>query len=174
MTGVQIRHCCQIMNGSRFATRSLLVPSSTEYHNYAIYCKPQIIFINIPFYLHSTRITLQYLQRACISSSDQATPIMDEIDTFFASFPTFQYRRNASSPQEFRRMCRFFGWKKDSNNIYPIGREEASANFRIAMVRTFNRKFGEGLEVKRAWLFLCTVLGVEPMPNTITELKEVS
>jgi hypothetical protein len=58
--------------------------------------------------------------------------------------------------------------------MYPIEREEASANFRIAMVRTFNRKFGEGLEVKRAWLFLCTVLGVEPMPDTIKELKEVS
>lgn len=42
------------------------------------------------------------------------------------------------------------------------------------MIRTFNQKFGEGVEVKRAWLFLCTVLGVEPMPNTIAELKEVS
>jgi hypothetical protein len=58
--------------------------------------------------------------------------------------------------------------------MYPIEREGGSANFRIAMVRTFNRNFGEGLEVKRAYLFLCTVLGVEPMPNTITELKEVS
>lgn len=71
-------------------------------------------------------------------------------------------------------MCRFFGWEKDSNNMHPIEREDASTNFRIAMVRTFNRKFGEGLEVKRAWLFLCTVLRVEPMPDTITELKEVS
>lgn len=58
--------------------------------------------------------------------------------------------------------------------MYPIEREDASANFRIATVRTLNRKFGEGPEVKRAWLFLCTVLGVEPMPDTITELKEVS
>jgi hypothetical protein len=99
---------------------------------------------------------------------------MDEIDRFFAAFPTFQYRRNASSPQEFRRMCRFLGWEKDSNNMYPIERENASANFRIVMVRTFNWRFGEGLEVKRAWLFLCTALGVEPMPDKISELKEVS
>jgi hypothetical protein len=63
-------------------------------------------------------------------------------------------------------MCRFFGWEKDSNNMYPIEREDASANFRITMVRTFNRKFGEGLEVKRAWLFLCTVLEVEPALTT--------
>jgi len=44
-------------------------------------------------------------------------------------------------------MCRFSGWEKDSNNMYPIERENASAKFRIAMVRTFNQKFGEGLEV---------------------------
>jgi hypothetical protein len=99
---------------------------------------------------------------------------MDEIDAFFASFPTFQYRRHASSPQEFRRMCQFFGWRKDSNDMYPVERQEASANFRVAMVRTFNQKFGQGVEVKRAWLFLCTVIGVEPMPNTIEDMKGVS
>jgi hypothetical protein len=71
-------------------------------------------------------------------------------------------------------MCRFFGWRKHSNDMYPIEREEANTNFRIAMVRTFNQKFGEGVDVKRAWIFLCTVLGIEPMPNTITDLKEVS
>jgi hypothetical protein len=98
---------------------------------------------------------------------------MDDIDAFFASFPNFQYRRNASSPQEFRRMCRFFEWRKDSNDIYPIERDEASTRFRIAMVRTFNEKFGERVDVKRAWASLCTVLGIAPMPNTVAELKEV-
>ena len=42
------------------------------------------------------------------------------------------------------------------------------------MVRTFNQKFGEDVEVKRAWLFLCTVIGVKPIPNTIEGMKEVS
>ena len=99
---------------------------------------------------------------------------MDEIDTFFASFPTFQYRRNASSPQEFRRMCQIFGWRKDPSGMYPSERLEATAAFRLAMVRTFNRKFGEDAEVRQAWVFLCTVLGVKPMPNTIDDMKEVS
>ena len=58
--------------------------------------------------------------------------------------------------------------------MYPIEREEANTNFPIAMVRTFNQKFDEGVDVKRAWIFLCTVLGVQPMPNTITDLKEAS
>lgn len=58
--------------------------------------------------------------------------------------------------------------------MYPVERQDASANFRVAMVRTFNQKFGEDVEVKRAWLFLCTVIGVEPMPNTIENMKEVS
>lgn len=99
---------------------------------------------------------------------------MDEIDTFFASFPTFQYRRHASSPQECRRTCELFRRRKDSNDMYPVQRQKASAHFRVAMVRTFNQKFGEYVEVKRAWLFLCTVLGVEPMSNTIEDMKEVS
>lgn len=71
-------------------------------------------------------------------------------------------------------MCEFFGWRKDSNDMYPVQRQKASANFRVAMVRTFNQKFGEDVEVKRACLFLCTVIGVEPMPNTIEDMKEVS
>lgn len=98
---------------------------------------------------------------------------MDDIDVFFASFPKFQYRRNASSPQEFRRMCRFFEWRKDSNDMYPVERDEASTRFRIAMVRTFNQKFGERVDVERAWSFLCTTLGIAPIPNTVAELKEV-
>jgi hypothetical protein len=139
-----------------------------------IYHKPETISTGITSYLHFTRIASRYSHQVHILSSDRVTLIMDEIDTFFASFPTFRYRRNASSPQEFQRMCRFFGWRKHSNDMYPIEREEANTNFRIAMVRTFNQKFGEGVDVKRAWIFLCTVLGVEPMPNTITDLKEVS
>jgi len=71
-------------------------------------------------------------------------------------------------------MCQFFGWRKDSNNMYPIERQEASANFRAAMIRTFNQKFGEDVGVKRAWLFLCTVIGIEPMSKTIEDMKEVS
>jgi hypothetical protein len=98
---------------------------------------------------------------------------MDDIDTFFASFPAFNYRRNASSPQEFRRMCLFFRWKKGSNGVYPVEREEASTKFRMAMVHTFNQKFGKGVDAKRAWIHLCTVLRIEPMPNEIAELKEV-
>lgn len=43
--------------------------------------------------------------------------------------------------------CVDFWIKKDSKNTYSIEREEASSNFRIAMVRTFKGKFGEDVEV---------------------------
>lgn len=99
---------------------------------------------------------------------------MDPVDEFFASFPTFNYKRSASSPQEFRRMCSHFNWRKRPNGTYPAERQEASKIFRIAMVRSFNQNFGEGVEAKRAWVHLCTVLMVEPIPTSITDMKDVS
>ena len=85
-----------------------------------IYQKPDTSCGGILTSFHSIRIASRYSHQVCLSSSDEITFVMDEIDTFFASFPTFQYRRNASSPQEFRRVCQFFGWRKDPNDMYPI------------------------------------------------------
>jgi len=100
--------------------------------------------------------------------------IMDYVDNFFALYPTFPYDRTASSPQEFRRMCRQFGWKKQSDDTYPVEQEMAWKSFRIAMVRTFNEAFGEDANAKRSWMHLCTILDIEPAPTKIAKMRSVS
>jgi hypothetical protein len=39
--------------------------------------------------------------------------------------------------------------KMDSNDMYPVERDEASTKFRTAIVRTLNKIFGEDVEVKQ-------------------------
>jgi hypothetical protein len=46
-------------------------------------------------------------------------------------------------------MHRVFGWDMDSDNIHPVKRDEASTKFLTAIVRTFNKTFGEDVEVKQ-------------------------
>lgn len=172
MAGAQSLPCGQIVKICYFATRYLPVIALTKRYNYT--SEARNFFQRRTYLIQSIRIASRCSHQVCLLSSDRIILVMDDIDTFFASFPTFQYSRNASSPQEFRRMCQFFGWRKVPNDMYPIERLEATAKFHLAMVRTFNREFVEDVEVKQAWLFLCTVLGVEPMPNTIGGMKEVS
>jgi hypothetical protein len=66
-------------------------------------------FTVTPLYDHLTRILYRYSDRVYVLSSDWVTPFTNDVETFLASFPTFQYRRNDSLPQEFR-----------SNDMYPM------------------------------------------------------
>lgn len=99
---------------------------------------------------------------------------MDQIDRFFAEYPTFNYRRSASSSKEFYRLCDYFGWTKDHNGDYPPERDEAYESFREAMVKCFNDKFGTDVKDKKAWESICALLDVDPIPTSVEDMKEVS
>ena len=98
---------------------------------------------------------------------------MDQIDHFFAQYPEFDYDRQASSPKEFYRMCDHFGWIRDHNNQYPTERNEAREAFREAMVESFNDRFGTDVNDKKAWEGICHLLKVDPLPNSVKDMKEV-
>ena len=100
--------------------------------------------------------------------------MMDSIDDFFAQFPAFDYNRAASSPREFYRMCDFLGWIKDGRGHYPRQRVEAHAALREAMIESFNNRFGTDVNDRKAWEGICDLLGKEPLPETVKDMKEVS
>jgi hypothetical protein len=98
---------------------------------------------------------------------------MDKIDEFFAQYPDFNYNRTGSSPREFYRMCDQFHWVKDSQGDYPPEREAAREAFREAMVETFNGRFGTDANDKKAWEGICDLLGIEPLPESMDDMRKV-
>lgn len=98
---------------------------------------------------------------------------MDKIDEFFGQYPDFDYDRTESSPREFYRMCDLLGWEKDSQGRYPRLRNEAHEEFRRAMVENFNDIFGTNVNDQAAWESMCVTLRIEPIPDTISDMKEV-
>ena len=67
---------------------------------------------------------------------------------------------------QFRRLARQIREKEDKDNA----REE----FGRAMVLDFNETFGVDASSLEAWQRLCSMLGVEPVPDEITECRLVS
>lgn len=98
---------------------------------------------------------------------------MDAIDEFFAVYTTFNYDRSASSPREFYRMCDQFGWRKNSAGKYPAERIAAHGEFKIAMIEAFNHNFGTDVEDRHSWENICELLGVDPLPTRLKDMKEV-
>lgn len=90
------------------------------------------------------------------------------LDEFFLRYPTFQYDRTKPSNQQFRDLCRKFGWKNDAEEL-----EDARMAYRIASTRTFNSCFGEDVDDNDAWGKLCSQLGVVPLPDKIEDRQKV-
>ncbi|KAI9851244.1 MAG: hypothetical protein M1838_004163 [Thelocarpon superellum] len=90
------------------------------------------------------------------------------LDTFFAGYPEFNYRRGQSSTREFYRMCDFFGWDRDDPE-----RGEAHDDFKTALVQQFNSLYGTDEESIESWRGLCLALDVDPLPDNVKDAKEI-
>jgi hypothetical protein len=66
-------------------------------------------------------------------------------------------------------MRNFFNWQRDDDI-----NEEAYNNFRIALTQQFNTKYGRDAESLASWQLLCGQIGVNPIPNTLKECRQVS
>lgn len=97
------------------------------------------------------------------SSSSGAHPIAD----FFAAYPNFNYNTKESCTTEFRRLCRFMRWRRDSPE-----QGQAWQDFRKALVLQFNANFGTDAESVRAWWTLCQTLGIKPVPRKLKDARE--
>jgi len=76
--------------------------------------------------------------------------------------------------KEFYRMCDHFHWVKDDKGKYPPARNLAHEAFRMAMVQAFNLNFGTDVNNKSSWESICDLLGIQPLPPDVAEMKKVS
>ena len=97
----------------------------------------------------------------------------DPLLAFFALYAPFKYNRRASSHDEFKRLCAFFGWP--SHHIEPNHeeRKEAWQSFRIAMVQAFNMTFGHDERDVEAWGRMCVLVDMENIPEGLEARRQV-
>ena len=98
----------------------------------------------------------------------------DPLEAFFESYAPFQYNRQASSHDEFKRLCAFFRWPLYHVEPNHKKREEAWKSFRIAMVEAFNMTFGHDENDIEAWGRMCVLVGMEDIPDDLEARKQVS
>ncbi|KAI5781483.1 hypothetical protein EDC01DRAFT_240002 [Geopyxis carbonaria] len=91
----------------------------------------------------------------------------DAIDKFFAKYPNFDYDPDAPYREQFHKLCYRMGWKRGDEE-----REEAWAEFRIAMVLSFGTDFGKKMNDPVAWQRLCQAAGIKNIPDDIKGKQE--
>ncbi|KAG1751925.1 hypothetical protein EDD22DRAFT_915337 [Suillus occidentalis] len=95
------------------------------------------------------------------------------LDTFFATFPKFEYDSSASAPLEFYRMCDEFGWNRENRGDRENReREQASRDFKDALVKQFNDIYGTDVNDLTSWRTLCQIVHVSPIPDTLESCRE--
>ncbi|KAG1835362.1 hypothetical protein DFJ58DRAFT_670416, partial [Suillus subalutaceus] len=68
---------------------------------------------------------------------------------------------------EFYRMCDEFGWDKEDKE-----REQASRDFKDALVQQFNDIYGTDVNDLTSWRTLCQIVHVSPIPDTLESCRE--
>lgn len=99
-----------------------------------------------------------------LKTKSQASPI----ERFFGSYANFEYNPSRSSAEEFQRLRRSYGWRRGD----PDG-SGAWLDFRLALVKEFNRLFGTDPHDLLAWQTLCMFIGVRERFATCDEYVRV-
>ncbi|CAL1699420.1 unnamed protein product [Somion occarium] len=91
-----------------------------------------------------------------------------KIDRFLSQFPGFKYKQYVPAGQEFKRLQQFYGrrWSQQRHR-------QVSEQFRNIMVEQFNDDYGVDENRLQSWQYLCAVLCVWPIPDTVSECREV-
>lgn len=91
------------------------------------------------------------------------------MDSFYSRYKSFTPNPNVSVIENFQLLTISQGWA-------PGGRARGRAyrNFRNAIIEEFNATYGTDDRDLSSWQNLCRVVGVEPVPETITQCKKVS
>ncbi|KAF9218750.1 hypothetical protein BS17DRAFT_790809 [Gyrodon lividus] len=100
----------------------------------------------------------------CESSSDPP------LEAFFVQYVGlgFSYRAESSAHKNFARLCKVSGWAGNSGE-----RRDAREGFKDALVQQFNTTYGTDGDDLAAWQNLCSVIGIEPVPDDIDECRRV-
>ncbi|KAG9225022.1 hypothetical protein CCMSSC00406_0001827 [Pleurotus cornucopiae] len=90
-----------------------------------------------------------------------------QFTVFFDDYPGFDYDPGNSAILEFYRLCDFYGWDRDDPD-----REEAHQAFKDALVQEFNDIYGTDENDIDSWHKICTVLDIDPLPDTLQEARD--
>jgi len=90
------------------------------------------------------------------------------ITAFFAEYPEFDYDSTAPVTQEYRRLTQESDWMPRSQED-----KKAKAAFGTAMGKQFASFYGSSIHDIKAWKALCEALGVDPIPKTIAECRDL-
>ncbi|KAF9218748.1 hypothetical protein BS17DRAFT_665062, partial [Gyrodon lividus] len=92
------------------------------------------------------------------------------LEAFFVQYagPGFSYRAERSAHENFARLCKVSGWAENSDE-----RRDAREGFKDALVQQFNSIYGTDGNDLTVWQNLCSVIGIEPVPNDIDECRKV-
>ncbi|KAF8342421.1 hypothetical protein F5887DRAFT_1283790 [Amanita rubescens] len=90
------------------------------------------------------------------------------IEGFFSEYPEFEYDSTAPVSQEYRRLKDHFDWMPRSQE-----EKKAKSAFGTAMGKQFASFYGTSVNDIEAWKALCEALGVDPVPETIAECRDL-
>ena len=93
----------------------------------------------------------------------------DSLDELFAQYSPFNYQSTRPSWQEFYRMCDFFSWSRDDHD-----RNVAHRVFKDALILQFNSIYGSNLNDPESWRKLCLALKIDPLPEGLDAMRDVS
>lgn len=103
------------------------------------------------------------------------------LDSFFREYPVLDYNPHGPPMGEFRRLVSASGWdperaKRRENARTPESRayRRARTAFFDAFRNEFDSLFGSDVEDFATWKSLCETLGVNPVPDTVTQCRKVS
>ncbi|KAK7686087.1 hypothetical protein QCA50_010899 [Cerrena zonata] len=89
------------------------------------------------------------------------------IDRFFTQFPDFRYNQRAPARQEFARLQRFYGRRWSETRHRTIQEQ-----FEDVMVDQFNKDYGSDEHRLESWQYLCAVLRIHPIPESVEGCKQ--
>ncbi|KAJ8692426.1 hypothetical protein PTI98_009738 [Pleurotus ostreatus] len=90
-----------------------------------------------------------------------------QFTVFFDDYPGFDYDPGNSAILEFYRLCDFCGWDREDPD-----RKEAHQAFKDALVQEFNDIYGTDENDIDSWHKICTVLDIDPLPDTLQEARD--
>ena len=93
--------------------------------------------------------------------------MVSHIAAFFSQYPFFYYNSTESANRNFYRLCDERGWKRDDSE-----RNDAYSEFKDALVKEFNRKYGSDEHNLEAWQTLCRLVRTNPIPDTLEGCRQ--
>ena len=117
------------------------------------------------------KVPLAFVAYVLVAHTSQSFPQNSAatfITAFFAEYPEFNYDSTAPVTQEYRRLTQESDWMPRSQED-----KKAKAAFGTAMGKQFASFYGSSIHDIKAWKALCEALGVDPIPKTIAECRDV-